>query len=66
MTETSTQKEKPDCFAGDLPEDADESSGGLDDRDQRFYEAISAGLNRIQISPKRETVLKIINYSRKR
>ena len=41
----------------DFPED-------LDDRDQRFYKAISSNLTLIQLAPKEETVVKIIHYSR--
>lgn len=36
----------------------------LEPHEKQFYKALSAQLNAIQLSPKKEIILKIINYSR--
>lgn len=36
----------------------------LDVREQQFYKVIASNLTLLQLAPKEETVVKIINYSR--
>lgn len=63
MTEISTNEVKP--FTNNLSSTEDiDCSDDLDPKDQRFYLAIVSHLSSMQVLPKEETVLKIINYSK--
>ena len=63
MTEISTN-EVNSVSINDLKTAETDCPDDLDEQDQQFYELVSSRLKRIQISPKQETVLKIINYSK--
>jgi len=63
MTEISTNNLNPVDKKESSMEDLDYPDD-LDANDQRFYKAIASKLTLMQISPKEETVIKIIRYSR--
>ncbi len=63
MTEISTNNLNPVDKKESSMEDLDYPDD-LDANDQRFYKAIASKLTLMQTSPKEETVIKIIRYSR--
>ncbi|MGI4021932.1 MAG: hypothetical protein ACRYFA_10535 [Janthinobacterium lividum] len=60
MTETFTNSVTSAVKKEVLTEDADD----LADQEKRIYTLIAAKLNLLQLSPKEETVQKILAYSR--
>ena len=65
MTKTSTNDLNHDTNTVSLIIEEDiESPDDLDAKDKLFYIAIASNLSLIQLSPKEETILKIITYSR--
>lgn len=63
MTEISTN-EVNSVSNSDLKTAEADNSDDLGDKHQQLYNFISSHLSLIQIHPKEETVLKIINYSK--
>lgn len=61
MTEISTNELN---HVRSLSNDQISSSDDLEPHEQYFYKSLSLQLNKIQFFPKKETVLKIVNYSR--
>lgn len=66
MTETSTKNVNSVINKACSTEDVVCFSDDLDANDRQFYLEIFSNLSSIQLLPKQETVLKIINYSRMR
>ncbi|RYY07680.1 MAG: hypothetical protein EOP43_02535 [Sphingobacteriaceae bacterium] len=62
MTETFTNLFSSAVQKETLIEDADD----LDDKQKRIYTLIAAKLNLMQLSPREETIQKILSYSKSR
>lgn len=61
MTEISTTEVNSVTI---LSNDQLELADDLEPHEKQFYKVLSAQLNAIQLFPKKETVLEILNYSR--
>ncbi|MGI4727478.1 MAG: hypothetical protein ACRYFL_02810 [Janthinobacterium lividum] len=61
MTEISTSEVK---FIKSLADDPFSTEDDLEPHEQHFYRSISSHLNNIQLSPKKETIFKIMAYSK--
>ncbi|MGI4751134.1 MAG: hypothetical protein ACRYFB_10890 [Janthinobacterium lividum] len=61
MTEISTNEVK---FVESLSNDQLNNDDDLEPHEKHFYKSLSLHLNNIQLSPKKETILKIITYSK--
>lgn len=61
MTEISTNE--PDVVKS-LANDQQSPEDDLEPHEKHFYKSLLLQLNRLQLQPKQETVLKIITYSR--
>ncbi len=61
MTEISTNEVNP---VESMTDDHNGSSEDLEPHEKHFFRSLSLRLNQLQLNPKQETVLKIINYSK--